>query len=176
MTWTLLLIASTGTVGCGTFGVINPDARLPEGEESPGFVDRMSSQADVSENDALRGMLMLVEGGDPCQTFGNRVERLKGKEIVGADWNFNADRPLTKGRLAYMVYQACSIPGGVILRLLGPNPRYCRKELQYRGLMGPGTSYNTVTGMEYVAVLSRADTYRRTGKVPKIMKATGGGK
>ena len=69
-----------------------------------------------------------------------------------------------------MVYQACHMTGGLTLTLFGPSQRYCLKELQYRGLMTEGPSYNMVTGMEYVAILARADELRQTGKVSAVMK------
>ena len=91
--------------GCGgSFAVIGAEAKLPEGEESPGFIDRMSDSQTVSENDALRGLIMLVGDQDPCSTFGERIDRLKGKGAISGNWEYRADRPLTKGRLAYMIY------------------------------------------------------------------------
>ncbi len=73
-----------------------------------------------------------------------------------------------------MTYQACRIKGGLTLQLTGPSQRYCLKELQYRGLMSPGVAYNTVTGMEYLAVLGRIDEYRQTGKVAGAADREGG--
>ena len=55
------------------------------------------------------------------------------------------------------------------LALTGPSQRYCLRELQYRGLMAPGIWYNDVTGMEYLAILTRADELRQTGKVSPII-------
>ena len=69
-----------------------------------------------------------------------------------------------------MVYQACGLKGGLTLTLTGPSQRYCLKELQYLGLMSEGQVYNGVTGMEYVAILSRADELRQTGQVSDVMK------
>ena len=172
LAWTMLLaVAAAGLVGCQTGGMTAGDAALAADEGSPGYFDRVSSLPSVSENDALRGMLMLLDGEDSCRTFQERVEALQQRGIVDGGWRFEAGRPLTRGKLAYMVCQASGVPGGVILLVGGPNQRYCLREMQYRGLMSDGDMFNKVTGMEFVAVLTRADTYRRTGELPSVLAA-----
>ncbi|MHC4981595.1 MAG: hypothetical protein ACYTF6_00310 [Planctomycetota bacterium] len=162
-------LAAAVASGCGgpPGQVANPDAVLPAGENSAAFLDRISSQPSVSENDVMRGILLLLDGRDQAGNFAQRLEGLRDKGIVGASWDFDADRPITKGKFAYMIYQACEMPGGIALTLLGPNQRHCLRELQYREVMSEGSPFSKVTGMEFVAVLGRADVYIRTGKVPK---------
>ena len=159
-----------GLAGCGAGGggVTGGGAKLLENENSAAFLDRLSSQVNVSENDATRGILFILEGKDQAATFQQRVEILRKKKIVAERWNCDAARPITRGKLAYMVYQACEVPGGVILWVAGPNQRYCLRELQYRKMMGEGFPASPVSGMEYVAVLTRADAYRRSGKIPDV--------
>jgi len=165
--WTVALAAALCAAGCATPGrVANGDAALPAGENSAAFLDRLSAQADVNENDAFRGVLIVLDGQDPAGTFAERVEALRGKGALAEDWDFDAARPITKGKLAYVLYRGCGFGGGVVLTLVGPSPRYCLREFQYNGMMSPGSALSPVTGMELVAVLSRADVYRRTGQVP----------
>jgi len=168
----LAAVLTAGLAGCESPGITGGEAALPADERSPGFIDRISSQKNVSENDAFRGMLMLLDGEDAAATFEARVQALQERDVLPAEWAFQADRPLTRGRLAYMVHQACDVPGGVTLTLLGPTQRYCLRELQYRGFVGDGALYTPISGMEYVAVMKRADTYRRTGELPTIIKTT----
>ena len=40
------------------------DARLPNDDGSPAYLDRIASQKVVSQNDAMRGFLMLLDGND----------------------------------------------------------------------------------------------------------------
>lgn len=159
-----------GLAGCGAGAgtLTGGEAKLVENENSAAFLDRISSQVNVSENDAMRGILLVLEGKDQAATFDQRVEALRKRKIVAERWDCDAARPLTRGRLAYMVYQACNFPGGIILHLAGPSQRYCLRELQYREMMGEGFLLGAVSGMEYVAVLTRADAYKRTGKIPDI--------
>jgi len=169
------LAVCAGAVGCSpaSLRIEGGDAALPAGEGSAAFLDRVASQPTVSENDTLRGLLLL-DGEDKTKTFGQRVEALADRGIIPRRWSYRATRPLTKGRLSYMIYQRCKLRGGVILTLTGPSQRYCLRELQYQGMMSAGSAGAKVTGMELVAVLSRADTYLRTGAVPGIMSTREG--
>ncbi len=157
--------------GCSkpSLSIASPQAVLPAGENSAKYLDRISSQTRVSQNDAMRGILLLTDGKDECQTFQQRVETLTQRKIVPARWPYQADSPITRGKLAYMLYQACKVSGGVILTLAGPSQRYCLRELQYQGFLSDGAVYGQVTGMEFVAALSRADSFLETGQVPEVL-------
>lgn len=161
------IAAAAAGCGGGRFVATDSLAKLPADEDSAAFLDRMSSQRTVNENDAARGLLMLLDNKDDAPSFQKRIEKLRGRDVVSAHWDYDPDRALTKGKLAYMVYQAAKIPGGVVLMLTGPNRRYCLRELQYRNMMVEGAEFSPVTGLEFVSVLTRADTYIRTGQIPR---------
>jgi len=140
--------------------------KMPADEDSAAFLDRISSQANVSENDAMRGFLLLLDGRDSAKSFDERVESLRARKIVDARWSFDATRAITRGKLAYMAFQACKMSGGIMIMLAGPTQRYCLREMQYRRMMTAGSMCTPVTGMEFVGVLSRADAFIRRGKTP----------
>ncbi len=172
---TLFLPASLAllAIGCASNGTIDGgEASLPAGENSAAFLDRVSGEAVVCENDAARGLLMLRDGVDKTETFAQRISALREAEIVDASWDHAAARPVTRGRLAQMVYQSIDIPGGVVLTLTGPSQRYCARELQYRRMMTKGPLDSPVSGMEFVAVITRAATYKQTGEVPDLVGNT----
>jgi len=167
----LILLAAAS--GCSTeMKIINVGKALPAAEDSAAFLDRMSSQKEVCENDAVRGFLLLLDGKDTTRSFEERVKKLIDKDVTYKGWEYDADRPITRGRLAYMMYQACKIPGGVVLNIAGPSQRYCLRELQYRRLMTRGSESMAVTGLEYVGVLSRADIYMRDEQIPGSIAKT----
>jgi len=168
--WTTVVLALAVSLGgCGAPGEITGgDAPGVANENSAEYLDRMSSRETVTENDALSGMLMLLDGQDQAKTFTQRVDSLKKRDILASSWSHDAGRATTRGRLAYMISQAAKIKGGVILRVLGPSQRYCLREMQYIEMMGKGAPQGEITGMELVAVITRADVYIRTGKVPNI--------
>jgi len=161
-----------GITGCRPASpqIAGAEAVLSKDAGSAAFLDRISSQPTVSENDAARGMLLLLDGKDTAETFGQRVGALIDRGVLCPRWSFDAARPITKGKLAYMVYTACRMKGGVMLWLTGPSQRYCLRELQYRGVMSKGSVGTKVTGMEFAAVLGRADAYLQEGKVPQVLR------
>ena len=170
VTAALLSWGMLGT-GCAQPGqIVGGDQTLPAEEGSPGFLDRISSLEAVTENDAMRGILYLLDGKDDAEGFQQRVEKLRSRSVVSARWDYRADRAVSKGRLAYMIYQAAKMRGGVTLTLFGPSERYCLRELQFQGVISSGLPYTAVTGLEFVAILTRADTYIETGELPDLIK------
>lgn len=167
-----LILAVMAAGGCQKSAVLSGAQPLPKQENSAAFLDRVSSSTSVSENDAMRGMLLLLEGKDDAKDFAQRGQKLKSRGIVADSWQCQADQPVTRGRLAYMVYQAMQMRGGVWLTLLGPTQRYCLRELQFRGVMVSGTALTPVSGMEFGEVLRKADGYIRTKDVPTTVGTT----
>ena len=166
-TWLLLLAAGVAVGGCQNAGMVTGGEQpLVADEDSAFFIDRVADQENVSENDAMRGVLLLLDDQDSAETFQQRVDLMLERGLVSPNWDFSADRPITRGRLAYMICEATNMPGGVILTLTGPSQRYCHRELQFRGMMTSGAIFSPVSGLEYVSVLTRADTFIRTGEVP----------
>jgi len=172
-----LLIAGLAAVvalgGCASsrLTVTGENATLPEGENSAAFLDRISSQDTITENDAMRGILML-DGADKAGTFKQRVDLLLGKNVLNPKGDYDASRELSRGKLARMICRACGLSGGIILRLTGSSERYCLRELQYRQMMTPGSASTKVSGMEFASVLTRADIYKRTRRFPDMVGNT----
>ena len=172
MKWTTALIAVLAFAAASCQQPASPI--IDRGElalnatDSATYLDEISSRASVTEAEALRGVLLLL-GREEQTTFSEAVTFLTERGVASPAWGFQADRPVTRSKIAYMIYQACDVPGGLTLTLTGPSRRYCLRELQYRGLMAPGLADNPVTGMEYVAILARADELRQTGKVSDVM-------
>ena len=168
----LLALLAAAIAGCQN----DAPPRLLKGDtplsvrDSAEYLDAMSSRPTVTEAEAIEGVLLVLGEEGKKRTFAQAVAFLTQRKILSPRWTHSADRATTKGRVAYMAYQTCNIRGGLTLTVLGPSQRYCLKELQYLGLMSRGQTYNTVTGMEYVAILTRADEYRQTGKVSDVMK------
>lgn len=150
--------------------VVGEDAKLPEGENSAAFLDRMSSQDTVTQNDALRGILML-DGGDKTETFKQRVDALIDKKVLPKR-SYDANAELTRGQLAQLICRACDLKGGMILRITGSSERYSLRELQYRQMMTQGSASAKVSGMEFASVLTRAAIYKRTRRFPDMVGNT----
>jgi len=149
----LPLLAASLLSGC-SYAVIGADQPGPTAEDSPAFLDRVADRSTVSENDALYGLLTLLDGSDTSANFGRRWQTAADRKLVNSKcWDADADRPLTRGKLAYMMYQACNMTGGLTCTIFGPSQRYCLRELQYRHMLPDGLPSTPVTGSEYVAAL-----------------------
>lgn len=169
----LAVVAVALGAGCAPRALrVDGQSDLPA-EGSPEYIDRLSTAETVSESDAVRGLILLLDGSDRHADFSARVKALADRGIVNPRWDFQAERDLTRGKLAYMIYQATGIRGGIVLMISGPSQRYCLRELQFHDMMGSGAVYGPVSGMEMVAVLGRADAYRRSGEVPDELKPAG---
>ncbi|MBN1942419.1 MAG: hypothetical protein JW849_03905 [Phycisphaerae bacterium] len=163
----MLLVALAGCEGpVGSVEGPGSPLVLPAEEDSAAYLDRLSDQNTVSENDAMRGILLLLDGKDEATSFEKRRQMLAERGVVSGKWTFQKDRPITRGKFAYMIFRAMKLPGGVILAVGGPNQRYCLRELEFHQFMAQGFILAPVTGLEYVGVLTRADAYIRTGKLP----------
>ena len=178
MTWRAAKLGALIFVGLAANGcsqpavrITNPDAKLPVGESAAAFLDRMSSQSSVSENDAMRGVLLLTDGEDRATNFNQRIRILTERGILPGEWDYDAARAITYGRLAYMIYHASRLRGGLTLTLFGPSQWYCLRELQYQRFIAPGAVYADIPGMEFVAVIGRSDAYLQTGEVPQVLEA-----
>ena len=166
-------LAINGCSTCGTPVQADKTIVVPANENSADFLDRASEMQVMDIDNAMHGMCLLLEGQDHYKEFQARLDVLKQRGLVAPGWTLSAGQPLTKGQLAYMVYQACGVKEkGVTLALFGPTRRYCLRELQYQGMMAEGDECMPVTGMEYVAVMTRADVYKRTGKFPNEVGQT----
>ncbi len=161
------ILISVGAViaGCAENGAVEitgGDQQLAN-EGSAAYLDRISSMKTISENQAFHGILLLMNSEDPHGTFESRVKELLSRDIARRSWDFSADRPLRRGRMAYLVCRLCGIEGGVVMRLVGPNERYCLRELKYKGIVRNSSPSGIVSGFEFAAVLARADTYMNEG-------------
>lgn len=163
--WALVTLLALN--GCSTYTAnapVSEQSAIPSDEDSADFLDRASELETIDMDNALHGFCLLVDGNDVSEDFQSRVDKLSQQGIISSNWTLSAQQVLTKGQLAYMAYQACRVKEkGIILSLFGPSPRYCLRELQYRGMMAPGGESMRVTGMEFAAVITRADLYKRTG-------------
>jgi len=116
---------------------------------------RLSQTTWCSNNEACSMVLFLVDGKDDCQTFDQRLVALDVKGLVDASWDLAADQTVAKGTLAYMLYHALDMNGGLMMHLL-PSRRYAYREVVNLGLMTMGSEYEPLTGPEVVGIMGRA--------------------
>jgi len=166
------MIAALSGCAPSQLTVSGENSALPSGENSAAFLDRISSADTVTQNDAMRGILMLDGGDDKTETFKQRVDALIAKRIIPATGSYDADATLSRGQLARMICTTCGLQGGIIMSVTGPSERYCLRELQYRQMMIQGSASTKISGMEFASVLTRAEIFKRTRRFPDLVGDT----
>lgn len=167
------VLAAAMLAGCQAGPVQQGDAPALVTDDSAGYLDGLAARPEVTQDEAFAGLVLLLDGAAAEEPFEARVETLRQRGIVDRTWTFDPARTVTFGQAAYMLYQVFherGLVGGATLMLLGPTQRYALREMQFQRLMGEGFVYQRITGMEYVAMLTRADAYIRTGRVPETLK------
>lgn len=120
----------------------------------------------VSNNEALHGLLLFADGVDLTRSWEERVELARERNWVGDSFHEDPDLAIQRGTLARAVAVICRIKGGVMMRLLGPTARYAQRELVWEGIIAGGTANQTITGLEFVGVISKAQDYMLRNEIP----------
>lgn len=121
--------------------------------------------------DVARALVILTsEGAESGADFAAAKTYLKEKGVLPDGWldKVKPEDPVDKGHLASLICRALGIKGGLVMRLLGPVPRYALAECVYLELMARGADYCHVAGGELVGVIDRADRFRleQAGRKP----------
>jgi hypothetical protein len=139
------------------------------------FWHQMPTRSAVTNNEALHGLFLLLDGEDKAGNWEARVNLAKSRGWLDADWAEPANQSVSRGTLARAICVACKIDGGVMMRVLGPVPRYAVRELVFLRIMAdPSTDYQSLTGLEYIGVVSKAQDYLiMQGRTPAGAVQTG---
>ncbi|MBN1845865.1 MAG: hypothetical protein JW810_09295 [Sedimentisphaerales bacterium] len=135
----------------------NPPGQAPPSgpRDSATLAYQLAEQTWCTNDDACSMILMMVEGQDTHESFGDRISALETKGLAKTSWNLQAQQACTKGTLAYMLYRIVDLPGGVMMHVL-PGRRYAYREAVYHGLMERGSEYEPLTGPEAIGIMGRA--------------------
>jgi hypothetical protein len=112
------------------------------------YFKRLINQSRARKVDGVYTVIVLLGKEKQFTSFPAEVEFLKENGYLpkGAAWDLNDS--LTKGELAFMLYKALKIKGGVHLRVFGASQRYALSELVFMGIMVRGHQDDVVTGRE----------------------------
>lgn len=152
--------------GCSTARVTTPvttahGAATPEAQMD--FWHALAEAPVTSNDDAFHGLLLSIDGASP-DNYAARVEALKAKGLLPADYSAPADQAVTRGVLARAVTKHLKIRGGVMNTLTGSNTqRYTTRELVAEGILPPSSQNQTFSGAEFVGFLGAVEDYARGG-------------
>ena len=160
------LVALSPLASCTRTTVSDPIdlSALPAGTDGElEFWHTLPGRSAVTNNEGLHGLLLLIDGQDAATTYEERTDLLKQRGWMDTDFSEPADMAMQRGTLAKALTGSLDIRGGVMMHLSGRSPRYSARELAYLGILQPNTTSNQViSGLDYIAIISRAQDYRLT--------------
>jgi hypothetical protein len=125
------------------------------------FWHRLAVQPVTSNDDAFHGLLLYLDGDDPAPDYAGRLQALKSRKMLPAGFNQPAEQAVERGTLAVALVKALDIKGGLMLRLLGPNPRYAVRELVFMELYPQSSPRQTFSGAEFLGIIGKVEDYQR---------------
>lgn len=119
--------------------------------------------------DACKTLVVLLEVKDQYIDLDSQIIFLKERNFLPKKFEkeFNPMEPLRKGLLAYMLYSALEMRGGISLTLFGRSERYSLKELVFQGIMSEGNTKDIVSGEELFSITIQALNYMEKKKQEK---------
>jgi hypothetical protein len=159
---TSLLICVLGTIlaGCQVApprGVAMTQPAVPT-EGSASLAEYVADQPYVTVEPAYRATYALWKGEAFSGDFAALSAALRDGRIIGSGWKYAADALIDRDSVGHLFCRACDIRTGLNWQLSGLG-RYAWRELQYRGIAGPGSEYGYISGGQFVGMLSRAEQY-----------------
>jgi hypothetical protein len=127
------------------------------------FWDSLSTQPVVTNNDALHGLLLLIDGKDDCETYECRYQAGVDKGWFDGNWGDMppADESARIGWMAVAGCQILKIKGGLTMQLFGDSPRYCSRELTFMGILPSVTENEALSGLEFTAYVDNIEDRQR---------------
>jgi hypothetical protein len=160
---TTLAAAWLCAAGCATVTV--NDSLLPrsggnEPQTQLDFWHGLATKSLISNDEAFHGVLLYLDAKDDATTYAQRVEQLKSRRLLPANFNQPAKQALDRGTLAMPLARSLNLRGGLTMRLTGLTPRYAARELEYRNIYPSSSTNQIFTGAEFVGVIGKAEDFR----------------
>ena len=169
-TKTLILVIAAGLMGVGgaagchtahvdkpltaELGNSDPDTQLE-------FWHTLAERNLTSNDEAFHGVLLYLKDADPATDYAGRVNALKKRGLLDANFNEPADQAIERGTLAQVLVRMLKIKGGMFQRLTHDHPRYAVRELMYMDLYPPSSPNQTFSGTEFLGIIGRIEDYQR---------------
>jgi hypothetical protein len=160
--WLLLLI-TIALAGCSTDRtILDSSAADAHGatEADFEFWDEVAKRRVVTNNDALHGLFLAVDGKDSAKTYAERVEAAKARGWLVGTPPAPANQSATAGMIGVATCEILKLKGGVNIQWLGPNPRHCLREIVHIGLIPHRSDGQSLSGPEFADLVDRISEYQ----------------
>ncbi len=158
----VMLGALTLNTGCDLFQRTSVEQSIlqahPGSMDDFDFWDALADQSVVSNDDALHSFILIEDGTDPSPDFQARMALAAQKGwLIGTPTSLEANESATVGLLSVAACEILGIEGGLTMRLMGPSPRYCTRELSSMGMLPGLTPNEALTGLEFIAFVGNIE-------------------
>jgi hypothetical protein len=163
--WPLFVGGFLFIAGCAAPRVAEPvTAKLggSSDDDQIEFWHTLNDRPITSNDDALHGMLLYLDGTDHSGDYAGRVKAMTSRGLLPLGFKGQADEAVDRGTVAVMIATSLNVQGGWAMHVFGQrNPRYAVRELQYKGLFPPSSENQTFSGAEFVGIIGRVEDYQR---------------
>ena len=129
----------------------------PDAEMELDFIEHVSEQRIISTNDALHGLFLLTDGNDAAGNYEERLVESKRRGWLPKNADPLANESMEVGFAAMAGCTILGEKGGPTMRVWGPSPRYCTRELVFLGILPERTEYQSLSGLEFIDFLGRLE-------------------
>jgi hypothetical protein len=119
------------------------------------FWYRLSRRPVTSNDEALHGLLLYLDKGDPAADYPQRVKLLQARGLLADNFGRPANQAVTRGDLAVALTKILGLKGGLTSRLFGASPRYAVRTLESSGIYPQSSPEQTFSGAEFCGIIGR---------------------
>lgn len=130
---------------------------IPAGTNAE-LMSHISEQPYLTAEAAYHAIYIYWKGEPFKGGFAALTAELAGGRIIGSHWNLPSDARVDRAAVGYMVCRVANIRTGLNWMLTGLG-RYAWRELQYRGVAGPGSEWQPISGGEFLGILTRVEEH-----------------
>ncbi|MFN0011226.1 MAG: hypothetical protein ACKVS8_06225 [Phycisphaerales bacterium] len=121
------------------------------------FTHGLPVKSAIANDEGLHALIVFALGQDTTGGYEQRVALAKQEGWLAEDFDEPPNMAMQRGTLARALVQVLGIRGGLVMRLIGPNPRNATRELVDAEIFPPGgTANQTLTGLEFLGALGNA--------------------
>ncbi len=121
------------------------------------FTHALPLRSAVANDEGLHAILVFALGHDSAGGYDQRVLLAKQEGWLAHDFAEPPNMAMQRGTLARALVQVLGIRGGLIMRAVGPIPRYATRELVAAEIFPAGSTANqTLTGLEFIGAMGNA--------------------
>jgi hypothetical protein len=150
--------------GCAVERTVLEDSAVdayPGYEAELDFWDELATRSVVTNNDALYGLLLVSGEESPPAEYEGRLTAARARGWLGGEDAPPMNESAAVGLIAVAVCDILDIKGGLTMRVFGPSGRYCTRELVYREYIPRRTDNQSLSGLEFIDLLSRVEDEMR---------------